>query len=117
MRTHKIALDEPSNNEGIIESHISSFIVFCQAEKQAAVAHSLRAQADIELHGSDEKGKFIVVTEAKNQGIILDRIERISAIAGVINTSMVYHQVSALDELDDTLDAFQDASLITTELA
>ena len=56
MRTHKIALDEPSNNEGIIESHISSFIVFCQAEKQAAVAHSLRAQADIELHGSDEKG-------------------------------------------------------------
>jgi nitrate reductase NapD len=99
MRTNKIALDDVTQ-----ESHISSFIVFCKAEKYQAVEKALQAQADIEIHGSDEKGKFVVVTEAKHQGIILDRIDLISAIEGVINTSMVYHQVAALDELDDEID-------------
>ena len=44
------------------------------------------------------------MTEAKHQGIILDRIDLITAIDGVINTSMVYHQVAAVDELDDEID-------------
>jgi nitrate reductase NapD len=99
MRTNKIALDDVTE-----ESHISSFIVFCKAEKHQAVEKELLAQADLEIHGSDAKGKFVVVTEAKHQGIILDRIDLISAIDGVINTSMVYHQVAALDELDDEID-------------
>jgi nitrate reductase NapD len=99
MRTNKIALDDVTQ-----ESHISSFIVFCKAEKHHAVEQALQAQADIEIHGSDAKGKFVVVTEAKHQGVILDRIDLISAIDGVINTSMVYHQVAALDELDDEID-------------
>ncbi|CCK75286.1 MAG: chaperone NapD [Oleispira antarctica] len=99
MRTNKIALDDVT-----AESHISSFIVFCKAEKHQAVEKALQAQADLEIHGSDEKGKFVIVTEAKHQGIILDRIDLISAIDGVVNTSMVYHQVAALDELDDEID-------------
>lgn len=103
MRTNKIALDDVTE-----ESHISSFIVFCKADKHQAVEKALLAQADLEIHGSDAKGKFVVVTEAKHQGIILDRIDLISAIEGVINTSMVYHQVAALDELDDEIDQNDD---------
>ncbi len=99
MRTNKIALDDVTE-----ESHISSFIVLCRAEKHQAVEQELQQQADIEVHGSDEQGKFIVVTEAKHQGIIMDRIDLITAIDGVINTSMVYHQVAALDELDAEID-------------
>ena len=99
MRVNKIALDDVTE-----ESHISSFIVYCQAEKHQAVELALMAQADIETHGSDEQGKFVVVTEAKHQGIIMDRIDLITAIDGVINTSMVYHQVAAVDELDDEVD-------------
>jgi nitrate reductase NapD len=99
MRTNKIALDDVTQ-----ESHISSFIVFCKAEKHQAVEKALLAQADLEIHGSDAQGKFVVVTEAKHQGIILDRIDLISAIEGVVNTSMVYHQVAAIDELDDEID-------------
>ena len=102
MRVNKIALDDVTE-----ESHISSFIVLCQAEKNQAVEQALQAQADIEVHGSDEKGKFVVVTEAKHQGIIMDRIDLITAIEGVINTSMVYHQVAALDELDDEIDQIE----------
>jgi periplasmic nitrate reductase NapD len=95
MRVNKIALDDVTE-----ESHISSFIVLCRAEKHQAVEQELQQHADIEVHGSDEQGKFVVVTEAKHQGIIMDRIDLITAIDGVINTSMVYHQVAALDELD-----------------
>jgi len=103
MRTNKIALDDVTE-----ESHISSFIVFCKADKHQTVEKALLAQADLEIHGSDAQGKFVVVTEAKHQGIILDRIDLISAIEGVINTSMVYHQVAALDELDDEIDQTDD---------
>jgi len=78
--------------------------VLCQAEKHQSVEKALLAQADIEVHASDVKGKFVVVTEAKHQGIIMDRIDLITAIDGVINTSMVYHQVAAIDELDDEID-------------
>ena len=92
MRTNKIALDDVTE-----ESHISSFIVLCQAKKHQAVEKALQEQADLEIHGSDEKGKFVIVTEAKHQGIIMDRIDLISAIDGVVNTSMVYHQVAAVE--------------------
>jgi nitrate reductase NapD len=98
MRTNKIALDNVTH-----ESHISSLIVFCKAETYKAVEEALTAQANIDIHGSDKKGKFVVVTEAKHQGIILDRIDLICAIEGVINTSLVYHQVAASDELDDEI--------------
>ncbi|OUS40812.1 hypothetical protein A9R00_04150 [Oleispira antarctica] len=99
MRVNKIALDDVTE-----ESHISSFIVLCRAEKHQDVEKELQQQADIEVHGSDEQGKFVVVTEAKHQGIIMDRIDLITAIDGVINTSMVYHQVAALDELDTEIE-------------
>lgn len=99
MRTNKIALDDVT-----AESHISSFIVFCQPDKHQAVETALNTQPDIELHGSDNQGKFVVVTEAKHQGIIMDRIDLITAIDGVINTSLVYHQVAAVDELEDEVD-------------
>ncbi len=99
MRTNKIALDDVTE-----ESHISSFIVFCREDKHQLVEDALNAQPDIELHGSDDKGKFVVVTEAKHQGIIMDRIDLISAIDGVINTSLVYHQVAAIDELADEIE-------------
>lgn len=98
MRTNKIALDDVTQ-----ESHISSFIVFCQADKHQSVEEALNAQPDLEIHGSDKKGKFVVVTEAKHQGIILDRIDLITEIPGVINTSLVYHQVAAIDELEDEI--------------
>ena len=99
MRTNKIALDDVTQ-----ESHISSVIVYCQAEKHSEVEKALLAQADIDIHGSDAQGKFVVVTEAKHQGIILDRIDLINALEGVVNVSMVYHQVAAVDELDDEID-------------
>lgn len=110
MRTDKIALDDVTQ-----ESHISSFIVYCQAEKHQDVEKALQAQADIEIHGSDDKGKFVVVTEAKHQGIILDRIDLITALDGVINASMVYHQVAPVDDLDDEIDQ-SDASQPLEEL-
>lgn len=98
MRTNKITLDDVTQ-----ESHISSFIVYCQAEKHLEVETALLAQADIEIHGSDQQGKFVVITEAKHQGIILDRIDLINTLDSVINVSMVYHQVAAIDELDDEI--------------
>lgn len=98
-----------------ITSHISSFIVYCRPERQQLIEQALTAMAEIELHGSDGNGKFVVVTEAPHQGVILDRIEAITALEGVVDVSMVYHQVMPSDELEDELKEESAAQLLTSK--
>lgn len=85
------------------DSHISSFIVYSRPEKQDVIEQALLNFDHLELHGTDGKGKFVVVTEAPHQGVILDRIEKITALEGVVDVSMVYHQVMANGELGDEI--------------
>lgn len=97
------------------DSHISSFIVYCRAEKHPVIEQSLKTMSDLEIHGADGKGKFVVVTEAPHQGVILDRIEKITALDGVIDVSMVYHQMMPHGELADEINDESAAQLITSK--
>lgn len=97
------------------DSHISSFIVYCRPEKQSVIEHALRTIAHLELHGTDGNGKFVVVTEAPHQGVILDRIEQITALEGVVDVSMVYHQVMPKGELGDEVEEEKAAQLMVSK--
>jgi nitrate reductase NapD len=97
------------------DSHISSFIVYCRAEKHAVIEQSLKTMPHLEIHGADGKGKFVLVTEAPHQGVILDRIEQITALEGVVDVSMVYHQVMPHGELADEVNDEGAAQLITSK--
>lgn len=97
------------------DSHISSFILYCRPEKQHFVEQGLKAIEHIELHGKDGNGKFVLVTEAPHQGIILDRIEQINLLDGVIDVSMVYHQVMPNSELNDLVQEAAASKLMTSK--
>jgi nitrate reductase NapD len=94
------------------DSHISSFILYCRPEKQQSVEQGLSAVEHVELHGKDGNGKFVLVTEAPHQGIILDRIEQINQLDGVIDVSMVYHQIMPNSELGDHVQEEEASQLI-----
>ena len=96
-------------------SHISSFIVYCRPEKQHVIEASLKTMAQLEIHGANDNGKFVVVTEAPHQGVILDRIEQVTALEGVIDVSMVYHQMMPVDELSDEINEQGAAELMTSK--
>lgn len=75
------------------EVHISSLVVQCLPEQLDSVAEGI-SQLDIaEVHASDPKGKLIVVLETENEQAILETINQIQAIQGVINAPLVFHQI------------------------
>jgi len=97
------------------DSHISSFIVYCRPERQQVIEQAIESFEHLELHGKDGNGKFVVVTEAPHQGVILDRIEQVTALEGVVDVSMVYHQVMPKSELGDEVEEENAAQLITSK--
>lgn len=72
--------------------HIASFIVHARPEQFAAVLANLRLLADLEVHQHSPQGKLVVVIEAVDEQLIMQRIEQINALPGVLNAALIYHE-------------------------
>lgn len=77
------------------ECHISSFIVYCLADKFSAIQASLLKLAELEVHASDVSGKFVIVVQSNDLRSMTQLIETISCFPGVIHVPMVYHQIDS----------------------
>ncbi|WP_417662598.1 chaperone NapD [Pseudomonas sp.] len=75
--------------------HIASLLVHARPELFAAVKANLRLLPDLELHQESPVGKLVVVIEANNEQQILQRIDQINNIPGVLNAALVYHELLA----------------------
>ena len=74
------------------ELHISSLIVHVNIKKSDSIQSSINLLNGAEVITVSPEGKMIVVLEAPNQGVIMDIIDNINEIDGVINTGLVYHE-------------------------
>lgn len=84
------------------EVHIASFIVQHRAESAIALAEHLRMSEGAELAIAGEF-RSIVLCEGENQHALVDRIDELRAIPGVINVTLVYHHAEPGDALDAPL--------------
>lgn len=75
------------------ETHISSLVVHAKPDRLESVRDAVAELPDTELHACTDRGKIVVVLETGNEQDILQRIEQIGSIPGVITASMVYHHV------------------------
>lgn len=73
--------------------HIASLVVLARPELFDAVKANLRLLDDVELHHESAAGKLVVVLEAAHESRILQRIEQINAIPGVLNAALIYHEL------------------------
>jgi len=73
--------------------HIASLLVHVRPELFAAVKANLRLLPGLELHQESPVGKLVVVLEAGHESQILQCIEQISNIPGVLNAALVYHEL------------------------
>ncbi|WP_420234638.1 chaperone NapD [Pseudomonas sp. ABY48] len=73
--------------------HIASLIVLARPELFDAVKANLRLLDGLELHHESAAGKLVVVLEARHEDQILQRIEQINQLPGVLNAALVYHEV------------------------
>ncbi|PKG39301.1 chaperone NapD [Psychromonas sp. Urea-02u-13] len=74
------------------ELHISSLIVHVNILKVDMIRAKINLLQGAEVITVSEQGKAIVVLEAPNQRIIMEVIDSINEIDGVINTGLVYHE-------------------------
>jgi len=74
------------------ELHVSSLIVHVNAKKIASIESAINLLDGAEVVTTSPEGKMIVVLEAPSQRIIMEVIDSINEIDGVINTGLVYHE-------------------------
>ncbi len=72
--------------------HIASLLVHCRPELLAAVKANLSLLPGLELHQQSPNGKLVVVLEAEHESRILDAIEHIQHLPGVLNAALIYHE-------------------------
>ncbi|MBD9654555.1 chaperone NapD [Pseudomonas sp. WHRI 8822A] len=72
--------------------HIASFIVHARPEQLDAVLANLRLLDDLEVHQHSPDGKAVVVIEAVDEQRILQRIDQVNALPGVLNAALIYHE-------------------------
>jgi len=74
------------------ELHVSSLIVHVNIKKAELIETSINLLDGAEVITISPEGKAIVVLEAANQRMIMEVIDSINEIDGVINTGLVYHE-------------------------
>ncbi|MEJ6121826.1 chaperone NapD [Vibrio sp. 2-Bac 85] len=74
------------------ELHVSSLIVHVKSEQILDLTNSIKTMSRAELVTVTEHGKAIVIIEAANQRQIMECIDQINDIDGVVHTSLVYHE-------------------------
>jgi periplasmic nitrate reductase NapD len=78
--------------------HISSLVVHCRPEAVNFLIDAINALPEAEVPEHSAEGKLVVLLETPNQGVIMNCVNAIEALAGVINVSMAYHQVDTESE-------------------
>lgn len=74
------------------ECHISSLLVHVRPERQQAIATLIAALPGAELAQSPKPGKLILTLETADTFEIMERLEAINGMPGVIAATLVYHQ-------------------------
>ena len=87
------------------ELHIASFIVHFHDRQRQHLDRYLASQEGLEGQPEDPAGpgKRVVVCEGPNPGYILDRMDEIEDLEGVLGCSMVYHEVMDTREADQQM--------------
>jgi nitrate reductase NapD len=78
--------------------HIASVLVQAWPNKIPAIESELTRLAGVESHGSSETGKLILTLEAENDAGLVETMDRIQIVRGVVNVSLVYHHMEEMDD-------------------
>lgn len=81
--------------------HVTSLVVHAAPKSLVQVKANISALNGADIHAITDEGKLIITIEGETQKSILDNVEAINALEGVINSSLVYHQVDDLDGVDE----------------
>lgn len=86
------------------EVHIASLVVLSRPERCRAVRKTIDAWPDAEVPIADPAGKLVVALETDSEHRILQLIDDINTIEGVLAAHLVYHQCEDAATLGEEID-------------
>jgi len=90
--------------DGFEEAHITSLIVRANPSDVTAVAEIIGRPDNAEVHFADPGGKLVVTLETDTLHEVTQWVDRVTALDGVISTTLVYHQIEDKNALDQPLE-------------
>jgi nitrate reductase NapD len=78
------------------EVHISSLVVHCLPQLAGTIAGRIAAIPGAELRGG-AGGKIIVLLETSNEAEIVERLNAIQILDGVLAATLVFHHVETIE--------------------
>ena len=79
--------------------HIASFVVQHRVEAAEAIDAHIAASDDLDLALRADT-RSVVLCECADQYAVLDRIDALRALPGVLNVALVYHHAEPREALD-----------------
>jgi periplasmic nitrate reductase NapD len=84
------------------EWHITSFIVTVRPDRIATVIDAALKLPQTELAVQDG-ARMVLVMEGERRGDIMDRVDMLRDLEGVITVNLVYHHAEDKDSLEEEL--------------
>lgn len=82
------------------EIHIASCVGFARPDAVEAVARAIRATGIAEVSRHDERGRMVLLIEADSSARVLDAIDAIRALDGVLAVHLAYQHAEPESELE-----------------
>ena len=80
------------------EIHISSLVVHSRPSQAMAVAARIREMPGVEVRGGIEVGKLVVTLETASESEVVERLNAIQVLEGVLAATLVFHHFEPLQE-------------------
>ena len=94
-----------TTNTNATEWHIASMVLWVEPLNIQDVCFKLSHLPGTEVHGFDhEAGKVVVLLEAKDQSQLMETMEHMNQLPGVISSQLVYHEIDINDSSCDEAD-------------
>ena len=84
------------------EVHIASFVVQHRGDAAAALAAMVAGHADLEL-AIPGPTRSVVLCESADRHAVMDRVDALREVPGVLNVLLVYHHAEPGQALDEPL--------------
>lgn len=85
------------------ELHIASLLTHVRPSDCAKAAEAISALDGAEIHAVSDCGKIVIVLETPDEAQILECIEQINRITGVLLTNLVYHHSENETSLEEEI--------------
>jgi periplasmic nitrate reductase NapD len=86
---------------GMSEVHIASCVAFVLPEAVEGVARAIQATGLAEVPRRDERGRLVVLIERRSAGEVLDVIDAIRALEGVLAVHLAYQHAEPESDLQE----------------